>query len=70
VIVRTSLIYGGPGRLPSQHEQAATDPDATFFTGELRCPVQVDDLAAALLSLSWSDIAGLLHVAGPDPGSR
>src|SRR4051794_11427250 len=49
VLVRTSLIYGGPE--PSPHEQLALDPEATFFTGELRCPVQVDDLAAALLEL-------------------
>lgn len=70
VLVRTSLIYGGPGRPPSQHEHAATDPDATFFTDELRCPVQVDDLAAALLELCCSDVAGPLHVAGPDPVSR
>jgi dTDP-4-dehydrorhamnose reductase len=70
VMVRTSLIYGGPGRPPSRHEQVATDPDATFFTDELRCPVQVDDLVAALLELCRSDIAGPLHVAGPDGVSR
>ena len=27
VVVRTSLIYGGPGRPPSPHEVAAADPD-------------------------------------------
>lgn len=70
VMVRTSLIYGGPGRPPSKHEQTATDPEATFFTDELRCPVQVDDLAAALLELCRSEVAGPLHVAGPDEVSR
>jgi dTDP-4-dehydrorhamnose reductase len=70
VVVRTSLIYGGPGRPPSQHEQAASDPDAAFFTDELRCPVQVDDLATALLELCRSDIAGPLHLTGPDAVSR
>ena len=50
-VVRTSLIYGGPGRAPSPHERAAVDPAATFYTDELRCPVQVDDLARALLEL-------------------
>jgi dTDP-4-dehydrorhamnose reductase len=54
VMVRTSLIYGGPGRPPSKHEHTATDPEATFFTDELRCPVQVDDLAAALPELCRS----------------
>jgi len=70
VMVRTSLIYGGPGRPPSKHEQTATDPEATFFTDELRCPVQVDDLVAALLELCESDVAGPLHVTGPDAVSR
>ena len=70
VMVRTSLIYGGPGRPPSKHEQAATDPGAAFFTDELRCPVQVDDLAAALLELCRSGVAGPLHVTGPDAVSR
>ena len=70
VVVRTSLIYGGPGRPPSPHEQAAHDPDATFYVDELRCPVQVDDLAAAVLELLELDHVGPLHVAGPDGISR
>ena len=44
----------------------AADPDAAFFTDEVRCPVQVGDLAAALLELAGDDRAGLLHVAGAD----
>ncbi len=70
VVVRTSLIYGGPGRPPSTHEVAAADPDAVFFTDELRCPVQVDDLAAALVELCRHDIGGILHVAGAEGLSR
>jgi len=70
VVVRTSLIYGGPGRPPSPHERAAVDPDATFFVDELRCPVQVDDLAAAVVELLELDLVGPLHVAGPDGMSR
>jgi dTDP-4-dehydrorhamnose reductase len=69
-IVRTSLIYGGPGREPSPHERAALDPAARFYDDELRCPVQVDDLAAALLELAVGRVAGALHVAGPDGLSR
>ena len=70
VMVRTSLIYGGPGRPPSKHEEAAAVPDAAFFTDELRCPAQVDDLAAALLELCRSGVSGPLHVTGPDAVSR
>jgi dTDP-4-dehydrorhamnose reductase len=68
LIVRTSLLYGGA--IPSKHELAARDPSRTFFTDELRCPAQVDDLAAAVLELAGSDLGGLLHVAGPDAVSR
>jgi dTDP-4-dehydrorhamnose reductase len=70
LVVRTSLIYGGPGRPPSSHEVAARDPDAEFYTDELRNPIQVDDLAAALVELCRLDVAGILHVAGAEGVSR
>lgn len=74
VIVRTSLIYGGPAR-PSKHERFVLDvidgrADAIFFTDELRCPIEVGDLAAALLELATRDHHGILHVAGADVVSR
>ena len=72
LVVRTSMIYAGPdhrlGR--SKHELAARDPAMTFFTNELRCPIQVGDLAEALLELAATDAAGPLHVAGADGISR
>ena len=68
LLVRTSLIYGGAQ--PSKHELAARDPSTTFFTNEIRCPIQVGDLAAALLELAALDVAGPLHVAGADGVSR
>lgn len=68
LLVRTSLIYGGEE--PSKHELAARDPASTFFTNEIRCPVQVGDLAAALLELAALDVSGPLHVAGADAVSR
>jgi dTDP-4-dehydrorhamnose reductase len=68
VVVRTSLIYGGPE--PGPQERMAADPDAAFFTDEHRCPVQVGDLAAALLEVASSAYAGLLHVAGADSVTR
>ncbi len=73
LIVRTSLIYGGDE--PSRHEQIALDAaagraDMKFFTDELRNPVQVGDLAQALLELAESDAAGILHMAGADAMDR
>jgi dTDP-4-dehydrorhamnose reductase len=68
LIVRTSLIYGGAE--PSKHEQAALAGRHTFFIDEIRCPVQVGDLADALLELTEIDVAGPLHVAGTDAVSR
>ena len=68
LIVRTSLIYGGAE--PSKHELAAHEPSRTFFTNEIRSPVQVIDLAEALLELAALDVSGTLHVAGADAVSR
>ena len=68
LLVRTSLLYGGAE--PSKHELAARDPELTFFTNEVRSPVQVTDLARALLELAELDAAGPLHVAGADALSR
>jgi dTDP-4-dehydrorhamnose reductase len=70
LIVRTSLIVGGAGHAPSRHELVAHDPTATFYEDELRCPIQVTDLARALLELAALDVSGPLHVAGADALSR
>ncbi len=70
LIVRTSLIVGGPGHAPSKHELVALDPAMTFFEDEIRSPIQVGDLAAALLELAQLDTTGPLHVAGADDLSR
>jgi dTDP-4-dehydrorhamnose reductase len=68
LVVRTSLIYGGPE--PGPQERMAADPDARFFTDEFRCPIQVCDLASALLELVRCDRSGILHVAGAERVSR
>lgn len=68
VLVRTSLLYGGG--TPSKHELAARDPAFTFFTNEIRSPIQVTDLARALLELAVLEVSGPLHVAGADDVSR
>jgi dTDP-4-dehydrorhamnose reductase len=73
LIVRTSLLYGG--ERPSNHEQMAIEAadgarEMTFFTDEVRCPIAVTDLAAAVLELATLDGAGPLHVAGADALTR
>ena len=70
LLVRTSLIVGGPGHELSKHEIVARDPTATFYEDEIRSPVQVGDLAAALLELATLDVSGPLNVAGADDVSR
>jgi dTDP-4-dehydrorhamnose reductase len=73
VIVRTSLIYGGPTPSPQERDaiEAADGVRAmAFFEDEVRCPIAVGDLAAALLELAESEVAGPLHVAGPDALTR
>lgn len=66
-IVRTSLIYGGAE--PGPQERLARD-GRRFFVDELRSPVQVGDLAEALLELVELDHAGPLHMGGADDVSR
>jgi len=66
-LVRTSLIYGGsePGpqeRLAREHRR--------FFVDELRSPVQVGDLAEAILELLPLEAPGPLHLGGADDVSR
>jgi dTDP-4-dehydrorhamnose reductase len=73
LLVRTSLIYGGPEPGPQERfalEAADGVSGMAFFTDELRCPIAVADLAAAVLELAALDIAGPLNVAGADALSR
>ena len=66
-IVRTSLIYGG--REPGPQERLART-GTRFYVDEIRSPVQVGDLARALLELLGLDVAGPLHLGGADDISR
>ncbi|SCF31659.1 SDR family oxidoreductase [Micromonospora mirobrigensis] len=68
-LVRTSLILG-EGSKQIQLCRDALAGRAVLFTDELRCPVDVSDLAAAVLELVSGDHAGLLNVAGPEAVSR
>lgn len=72
VIARTSLIIGNGG---SHHERRVQAPATgetagVLFSDDVRCPVHVSDLAAALLDLASSDHAGIHHIAGADAVSR
>jgi len=76
VMVRASLLYGGPGHAPSSHEELAVaaargEQDVAFYTDEVRSPIQVDDLAAALVELAAITVPiGPLHAGGADAVSR
>ncbi|GAA1131272.1 sugar nucleotide-binding protein [Kribbella jejuensis] len=72
LVARTSLIVGSNG--DSGEEQrvrrlAAGEP-GTFFTENIRCPIHVSDLAAALLELLVTDADGIAHLSGPQALSR
>lgn len=72
VIARTSLIIGNGDSDQERlvHGLATGERTGVLFTDDVRCPVHVTDLAAALLELAWSEHAGVHHVAGPDAISR
>jgi dTDP-4-dehydrorhamnose reductase len=67
LIARTSLIIGG-GDSPQErfvHALASGAAAGVLYTDNVRCPVHVDDLAAALLELAAGSRSGVCHVAGP-----
>lgn len=74
VIVRTSLIYGRRSPWDRQTRWIVGDLRAgkpvRLFTDELRCPIWVESLAAALVELAGSRYTGVLHVAGAQALSR
>ncbi|MFE5484142.1 SDR family oxidoreductase [Streptomyces sp. NPDC056527] len=71
-VARTSLIIGHGRSVHEKfvHELAAGTRDGVLFTDDIRCPVHVADLAAALLELAAADAAGIHHLAGRDAISR
>ncbi len=71
LLVRTSMICAEPGGELSQRERMVLDlvggdGGGMLFTDDIRCPIAVTDLAAALVELAGTDVAGVLNVAGPD----
>ncbi|PRY00516.1 SDR family oxidoreductase [Allonocardiopsis opalescens] len=71
-IARTSLIIGdgGSGHERRVHALATGQATGVLFTDDIRCPVHVHDLAAALLELASPGHTGTYHLAGPDALSR
>ncbi|MEU6479800.1 sugar nucleotide-binding protein [Streptomyces sp. NPDC047017] len=72
VVARTSLIIGDGGSVHERmvHDLAAGARPGALFTDDIRCPVHVADLAAALWELAESEVAGVVHLAGTDALSR
>jgi dTDP-4-dehydrorhamnose reductase len=73
LMVRTSLIYGLAG-IDAQSrfvlDGIRSGQPVSLFADEFRCPICVEDLAAALLELLTLDVAGPLHIAGAERLSR
>ena len=73
VLARTSLIYGLAGDDVQSRfvlDGIRSGQPVSLFVDEFRCPISVDDLAAALLELLPLNVAGPLHVAGEERVSR
>ncbi len=73
MLVRTSLTYGFDPI--DRHTQFVLDicdgrTSAQLFTDEIRCPIFVGDLAAALLELARLDMTGVINIVGTDCLSR
>lgn len=73
IVARTSLIISDTRR--SLHEQrvhayARGLERGVLYTDDIRCPIHVRDLGAALLELAGTHRRGVHHLAGPDAVSR
>lgn len=71
-VARTSLIIGDGGSAHERtvHELASGTREGVLFTDDVRCPVHVSGLAAALWEFALTDATGVFHLAGPDAVSR
>ncbi|MET9513768.1 sugar nucleotide-binding protein [Streptomyces sp. NPDC002994] len=72
VVARTSLIVGHGRSVHERmvHALVAGTRDGVLFTDDIRCPVHLEDLAAALWEIALSDASGVFHLAGPDALTR
>jgi len=75
LVVRLPLLYGdsggrGLGASDSLLAALARGERPALFNDEWRTPLEVANAAAALLELAAGELAGLLHVAGPERCTR
>lgn len=74
VIVRTSLIYGWRPTVARAAQWMIDDlrdgKTVRLWTDEVRCPIWVESLAAAVVELAGMSYTGPLHVAGAQTLSR
>ena len=72
MVARTSLIIGDGKSAHERvvHEIASGVRPGVLFTDDIRCPVHVTDLAAALMELASGDASGIHHLGGRDAMSR
>ncbi|MEZ4768441.1 MAG: sugar nucleotide-binding protein [Caldilineales bacterium] len=72
-IVRTSLVCRIDPPDPATKwvtDSLRTGQPITLFTDEIRCPIWLDDLCAALLELAAGDFSGVINVSGPQALNR
>lgn len=74
VIVRTSLIYGWRPSIARSAQwmidTASRGEPIELWADEMRNPIWVESLAAAIVELAGLDYTGPLHIAGSEPISR
>ncbi|MEU5001677.1 sugar nucleotide-binding protein [Streptomyces sp. NPDC021622] len=72
VVARTSLIIGDGQSVHERavHELSSGARPGVLFTDDIRCPVHVTDLAAALLELASAEASGIHHLGGNQALSR
>ena len=76
LVVRLPLLYGLPevAREPGFFEQMLraleTDQPLHLFEDEVRTPLWLEDAARACSRLAFSELTGVIHVAGPERLSR
>jgi dTDP-4-dehydrorhamnose reductase len=74
VIVRTSLVYGWRPTVARSAQWMIDDVMAgrelNLWSDEMRCPIWVESLAAAVVELAGLNHTGALHIAGSQVVSR
>lgn len=76
IVVRTSLVYSFDPLDPRTAELLqgleTGNFEYSYFIDEIRCPIFLDDLCAALIEISRMDTIGfdIIHIVGPERYNR